>query len=101
MCTCKQTCRQSFDYVVYRASGSFKYYALSGTKGYRWLEAEIVKTLGKEDDIDESYYISLVDAAIEEISNYGDFEMFVSDEPYIDMKVINVPNGTPDELPFV
>jgi len=59
-----------------------KYYAATGTKGYRWLEAEAVKTLGKEDDIDHQYYISLVNAAIKDISKHGDFEMFVSDEPY-------------------
>ena len=33
----------------------------------------------KEDDIDRSYYNSLVDDAVEEISKYGDFEMFISD----------------------
>ena len=32
--------------------------------------------------IDESYDRSLVDKAVEAISKYGDFEWFVSDEPY-------------------
>lgn len=57
-----------------------KYYAAGGSKGYRWLETEVVKTLGKEEDIDRSYYISLVDAAVKDISKFGDFEWFVSDE---------------------
>ena len=57
-----------------------KYYAATGSKGYRWLEAEVVKALGKEDDIDLSYYISLVDDAVKTISNFGDFEWFVSDQ---------------------
>lgn len=57
-----------------------KYYAAAGTKGYRWLEAEQVKTLGKEADIDESYYISLVDKAIKDIEQYGDFKSFAGEK---------------------
>ena len=33
-----------------------------------------------EDYIDRSYYSKLVDEAIDTINQYGDFEMFVSDE---------------------
>lgn len=57
-----------------------KYYAVTGTKGYRWMEAEVVQELHKEDDIDQSYYIALVDGAIETISKYGDFEIFQNGE---------------------
>ena len=60
--------------------GNIKYAAATGTKGYRWLESETVKVLGKEDDIVLSYYNKMVDAAVEAISQYGDFEMFVSDD---------------------
>ena len=60
-----------------------KYYAATGSKGYRWLESEMVKKLGKENDIDRSYYDKLVNDAVETISQYGDFEWFVSDDPYI------------------
>lgn len=60
--------------------GNIKYAAATGTKGYRWLESETVKILGKEDDIDLSYYNKMVDVAVEAISQYGDFEMFVSDD---------------------
>ena len=59
-----------------------KYYAATGSKGWRWQESEIVKQLGKEGDIDERYYISLVNEAIKTISEYGDYEMFTSDDPY-------------------
>lgn len=55
-----------------------KYYAATGTKGYRWLESEIVKKLEKEDDIDTSYFETLVDEAIHDISQYGDFNWFRS-----------------------
>jgi len=57
-----------------------EYYAVTGSKGYRWMESEMVKTLKKEKDIDTSYYISMVDESIETISKFGDFEEFVSDE---------------------
>ena len=63
--------------------GNGKYYAAPGTKGYRWLESERVKILGKEDDIDISFYNAMVDDAITTISKFGDFEWFVSDDPYI------------------
>lgn len=72
-------CRESVD----KKTGEKKYDAATGTKGYRWLESEMVKTLGKEDCIDRSYYDALVDAASTDISKYGDFEWFVSDDPYV------------------
>ena len=59
-----------------------KYNAAGGTKGYRWLEAEMVESLGKIDDIDKSYYNVLVDNAVKDISIYGDFEWFVSEDIY-------------------
>ena len=64
-------------------NGNITYAAATGTKGYFWMESEVVKTLGKEDDIDRSYYDKLVDDAVAAISQYGDFEWFVSDDPYV------------------
>ena len=60
-----------------------KYYAATGAKGYRWLESEMVRELDKTADIDRTYYDKLVNEAVEAISQYGDFEWFVSDDPYI------------------
>ena len=57
--------------------GNVKYSSATGAKGYRWLESEMVKTLGKEDDIDRSYYDKLVNAAFKAIDEYGDAEWFV------------------------
>lgn len=54
-----------------------KFYSVTGTKGYRWLESEMVKDV-LEDKIDLSYYNKLVDEAVETISKFGDFEMFVN-----------------------
>lgn len=73
-CNGGELLRQSTD-----KDGNIKYSSATGAKGYRWLEAEMVKELGKEDDIDRSYYDKLVDAAVESISEFGDFEWFVDD----------------------
>lgn len=59
-----------------------KYYAATGSKGYRWMESELVRGIC-EDAIDRSYYDKLVDDAAEDISQYGDLEWFLSDDPYI------------------
>lgn len=84
--------------------GNTKYDSATGAKGYRWLESELVKELGKEEDIDRSYYDNMVTTAVETISQYGDFEWFVSDDPYIGPEIDG--NGRPvyyphdDECPF-
>lgn len=84
--------------VLYRKQDG-KYYAAAGTKGYRWLEAEIVKDLTDASQmIDESYYISLVDDAVDTISQYGDFEMFVSGDPLA--PYMNIPENSEEEIPF-
>lgn len=59
-----------------------KYYSATGAKGYRWLEAEIVSSLDRVDDIDEGHFKEMADAAIDTIKKYGDYEWFVSDTPY-------------------
>ena len=75
------------------SKGNTKYDSVTGAKDYRWLEAEQVQILGKENDIDRSYYDNLVHEAIygkgnganrkPGISDFGDYEWFVSDDPYI------------------
>jgi hypothetical protein len=63
--------------------GNTKYDSVTGATGYRWLEAELIRTLGLEDSIDKSYYNALVDDAVTTISKYGDFEYFVSEAPIL------------------
>lgn len=63
---------------VDKKTGETKYPSATGAKGYRWLESEYVRAAGLQDAIDESYYISLVDAAKDTIRKYGDFEIFAS-----------------------
>lgn len=67
--------------ILYRENEG-KYFAVTGTKGYRWLESELVQELGRENDIDNSYYENLANEAVESIAEYGDYEWFVSEEPY-------------------
>lgn len=79
--------------VLYRVNDG-KNYAAAGSKGYRWLESDVVKTLNKEDAIDRSFYDKLVDEAVDSISQYGDFEWFVSDDPYIEANnFMDIPDG--------
>lgn len=60
--------------------GSIKYSSATGSKGYKWLESEMVKTMKKEKDIDESYYINLANEARDNIEQYGKFDWFISDD---------------------
>lgn len=58
-----------------------KYSFAGGTKGYRWMEAEVLRALGTEEAmrrINRKYYAALVDDAVATISEYGDFEAFAS-----------------------
>ena len=59
-------------------TGEKKYGFVVGTKGYYWLESDMVKELNKEEYIDRSYYEELANEAIKSIEKYGDFEWFVS-----------------------
>ena len=59
-----------------------KYAAVTGTTGYRWLESEIARENGGLDIVDISYYRRLCDEAVNTINKYGDFDAFVSEEPY-------------------
>ena len=76
----------------------------TGASGYRWLESELMMDGDNRDIIDISYYRKLVDDAAEAIAEYGDFEWFVSDEPYV--KPIDILDGfinppeVEEELPW-
>jgi hypothetical protein len=89
--------------------GNVKYDSVTGAKGYRWLESEMVREFGKEADIDRSYYDSLVNAAVDTIAQFGDFEYFTSDDPYIGPPILDgkplyypveFPVDDPNEMPW-
>lgn len=82
-----------------------KYYAATGSKGYRWLESEMVKHLEKEDCIDRSYYDKLVDDAADSVSKYCDLEWFISDDSSdlplpLAPDFINIPEDEDEKIPF-
>lgn len=54
-----------------------KYTAVVGSKGYRWKESDIVKTLEQEDTIDLLYFNTLMNDAIKTIEKFGPIEDFI------------------------
>ena len=61
-----------------------EYASVGGTKGYRWLEAEVIISLANGDldsyaknYIDKSYYNTLVNDAIDTMSEFGDVRAFI------------------------
>ena len=61
--------------TLYRVKDN-KYYAVTGTKGYKWMDAEIAKDL-PDVKIDMSYFEKLKDDAVKTIEAFGSFEEFV------------------------
>jgi energy-coupling factor transporter ATP-binding protein EcfA2 len=54
-----------------------KSYAVSGTKGFFWIEADMAKQLGDDLEIDMAYFENLTNEAIKTINKFGDYESFV------------------------
>jgi hypothetical protein len=61
--------------TLYRVKND-KYYAVTGTKGYKWMDAEIAKDL-PDVKIDMSYFEKLKQEAIDTIERFGPYEEFV------------------------
>ena len=55
-----------------------RYDAVGGTKGFKWLEAEICREHGGMEIVDKRYFKALVDDSMAEMSKYGDAEEFMS-----------------------
>lgn len=66
--------------TLYRVKDD-RYYAVSGTKGYKWIDAEIAKTM-PDLKIDMSYFEKLKDEAIKTIEQFGSFVDFVDPVPF-------------------
>lgn len=60
------------------AKDKHKFSAATGSIGYRWLESTMVKDLHKEDDTDLSYFEKQAEDAKEHISEFMDFEEFIT-----------------------
>lgn len=55
-----------------------EFHAAAGTKGYRWMESEVAKSVGMDSQIDQSYFKNLVDEAVSNLGRFGDVEWFTS-----------------------
>jgi len=62
--------------TLYRVKDE-KYYAVTGTKGHKWIEAEIAQSMPNL-KIDMAYFEKLKEAAIKTIDAFGSFEEFIS-----------------------
>jgi hypothetical protein len=62
--------------ILYRVKDE-KYFAVTGTKGYRWIEAEIAQTI-PDLQIDMSYFDKLREEAIKTIEQFGSFEELIN-----------------------
>ena len=62
------------------ADGNMKFAAATGSKGYSWLESEVVRTvfINPIAMVDMSYYQNLADKAVEAIEEYVPFDKFVN-----------------------
>lgn len=63
--------------ILYRVKDD-KTYAVSGTKGHLWMEAEMAASLGSKVEIDMSYFANLADEARQTIEKFGNYQEFVS-----------------------
>lgn len=61
-----------------RKDDSGKEFAVTGTKGFRWLESDAVKAAGIEPEVDLTYFEGLVEKAKKTIEEFGSFEEFVA-----------------------
>jgi hypothetical protein len=61
-----------------RKDATGKEFAVTGTKGHRWLESDAVKAAGLDPEVDVSYFEKLVDKAKATIEEFGNFEEFAA-----------------------
>ena len=101
--------------LLVRTDNNGGYAAVTGTKGYRWMESEAVELTEKKDLVNHDYYRVLVDEAVKDITSWCEetnkktgstytFEWFVSDDPVVKSEPVpdfmNVPIDSDEEVPF-
>jgi len=65
--------------TLYRVTDEGKKFAVTATTGYKWQQADVVKTLKLEDDIDVSYFEAATEEALERITEFGDPAIFLGE----------------------
>lgn len=79
-----------------------KFDSMNGSKGYRWLESEAVKELGKEEEYDPGYFDALLNGAIKAAEEFCVFEDFVdTSKPYCVTQGIYNKDDPPWDEPIV
>jgi hypothetical protein len=73
--------------------------AVTGSKGYRWKEAELIKD-DYESQIDKTYYDTLLTDAKNHISEFCDYELFVSEDTFISNNVVYSNKKLNDDIPW-
>ena len=76
------------------------YDSAPNSSGYRWMESEMVRCLGKENFINKKYFEAKCDEAINDISKYCDFYQFTESERLSKDLIEQWLDINSDELPF-
>ena len=74
--------------------------SVTGTKGYRWKEAELIKN-DYESQIDMSYYRELAEDAKKHVQDFIDFDQFTSEDNYIVKNVVYSKNQLNGDTPVI
>lgn len=77
----------------------YKMSSVTGTKGYRWMEAETIRDK-YEEVMDQNYYIQLVTDAKNHISEFCDYELFVSEDTFIANNVVYSNKKLNEDVPW-
>lgn len=64
-------------YRVAEVEGEMRRYAVSGTKGYLWMESNVAESLGNAVEVDQSYFEMLLRQAYAAIEKHGDADAFM------------------------
>lgn len=75
----------------------YKMSAVTGTKGYRWKEAEVIKD-NYESQIDWNYYNCMTKDAKDHISEFCDYELFVSEDTFIANNIVYAKKDIPFDV---
>jgi hypothetical protein len=92
--------------LLYRKNDD-KYYAATGSTGYRWLESDYLKEKGMTDVVDMDFYRKRVDDAKKAIDDMVDVEWFLNggdpekkEDPFVDISLdnfMNIPEDADDD----
>jgi hypothetical protein len=64
-------------YRVAEVDGEMRRYAVTGTKGYLWMESNVAESLGGAVEVDQSYFEMLLRQAYAALEKHGDADAFM------------------------